>query len=140
MKLIAARPEYQIAVEPDKNRVFYQNFGAMQTAVQLPFYLADWHLTLQEVQPGFTILADLEFVNQTGSAALPPVFQAAEELLRQHGVRLVAEVHVPGEATHLLTDAVNIGTLPVRSFLDLLDAAQYLDELLIGPSRPYYPM
>jgi len=133
MKFIAVRPEYQLAVEPDKNRVFYQNFGAMQTATQLPFYLTDWQLTLQEVRPGFTILADLEFVNRAQAPSLPPVFQAAEELLRLHGVQLVAEVHVPGDPTHLLSDEVNIGRLPVRSFLRLWEAAQYLDELHAGP-------
>ena len=132
MKLIAFRSEYQITVEPLKNRAFYQNFEAMQQARRLPYYLEDWSKALQEVTPGFTILADLQFVNQTGSAALRPVFEAAERLLFRHGVRMVAEVHIPGDPTHLLSDEVNIGSLPVRSFLSLWDADQFLDDLETG--------
>ena len=36
MRLIALHLEYQLIVEPAQNRIFYQNFGPMQTAHALP--------------------------------------------------------------------------------------------------------
>lgn len=129
MLLVAARPEYQLSVEPAKNRVFYQNFGPMQGALALPHYLADWAAALAEVHPGFTILADLQVVNQSNPDLLA-TFRAVERLLAQHGAGVMAEVHVPGLPTRRHSDEVSTGAAtPVRHFLSLWEAVQYLDHL-----------
>ena len=52
MRIIALRPEYQLMVEPALNRIFYQNFGPMQTADALPHYRADWAAALAEMRAG----------------------------------------------------------------------------------------
>ncbi len=129
MRLIALRPEYQLMVEPDRNRVFYQNFAAMQTAKVLPHYLADWTAALAEVGPGFHILSDMQIVNQTSSALLAD-FQAVEQLIVARGVRVVAEVHLPGLPTRRHTDEVTTAqAMPVRQFLSIWEAAHFLDYL-----------
>jgi hypothetical protein len=128
MLLIAFRPEYQITVDPAKNRIFYQNFGQMQEAIELPHYLTDWRAALAEVQPDFSILSDMQIVNQV-NPGLRARFVAVEQLIVARGVRVVAEIHVPGLPTRRLSDAVTTSqAMPVRQFLSLWDAAQFLDE------------
>ncbi|GAA4055435.1 hypothetical protein GCM10022409_48270 [Hymenobacter glaciei] len=128
MLLIAFRSEYQLTVDPAKNRIFYQNFGQMQGATELPHYRADWSAALAQVQPGFSILSDMQVVNQA-SPALRAEFVAVEQLIVARGVRIVAEIHIPGLPTRHLSDAVTTSqAMPVRQFLNLWDAAQFLDE------------
>ena len=129
MRIIALRPEYQLMVEPALNRIFYQNFGPMQTANALPHYRADWAAALAEMRAGFHILSDMQVVNQTTSALLVD-FQAVEQLIVARGVRMVAEVHLPGLPTRRLTDEVTTAqAMPVRQFLSIWEAAHFLDYL-----------
>ena len=129
MRLIALRPEYQLMVEPARNRIFYQNFGPMQTATALPHYLADWTAALAEVQPGFHILSDMQVVNQT-SPVLLGIFKAAERLIVAHGVGAVAEVLMPGLPTRRHSDNLNMDeAMLVRQFLSIWEAAHFLDYL-----------
>ncbi|SFQ67774.1 hypothetical protein [Hymenobacter arizonensis] len=129
MRLIAFRPEYQLTVEDEKNRLFYQNFGQMQQATCLPDYVDDWKAALSEVTPGFSILSDMQVVNQV-SQDLRSKFQAVEQLIVQRGVSMVAEVHVPGLPTRRSCDEITTGqVMPVRQFLNIWDAAQFLDDL-----------
>lgn len=135
MRVIAARPEYQITVECEKNRLFYQNFGPMQQAVHLPDYLYDWKEALAEVRPGFSILSDMQVVNQTNQALLTK-FQAVEQLIVARGVSVVAEVHIPGLSTRRSCDEVTTAqAMPVRHFLTMWEAAQFLDEVGVEPVR-----
>ena len=130
MRLIALHPEYQIMVEPARNRIFYQNFGPMQLATALPYYLADWQAALAEIRPGFHILSDMQVVNQRAPELLLPLFQQVEQLLVAHEVSMVAEVHVPGLPTRRLTDAVTTAqAMPLRQFLSIWEAAHFLDYL-----------
>lgn len=129
MRLIALRPEYQLTVDHDRNRIFYQNFTSMMGASVLPHYLADWQAALAEMRSGFSILSDMQVVNQLGEL-LRPEFQAAESLIVQHGVSLVAEVHVPGLPTRRCCDTVTTSqAMVVHYFLDIWGASQFLDEL-----------
>ena len=129
MRLIALRLEYQLLVEPARNRIFYQNFGPMQTATVLPYYEADWTTALAGILPGFQILSDMQVVNQTNRALLIH-FQAVEQLIVAKGVHIVAEVHVPGLLTRRLTDEVTTSrVMPVRQFLSIWEAAHFLDYL-----------
>lgn len=128
MLLIAFRPEYQLSVDRAKNRLFYQNFASMQFAQQLPHYLVDWQAALAEVKPGFSILSDMQIVNQANIGLLPS-FQLVEQFIVKRGVRIVAEVHVPGTPTRRLTDEITTGrAMPVRHFLTVWEAMQFLDE------------
>lgn len=129
MLLVAFRPEYQLSVELAKNRIFYENFGPMRTATALPHYLVDWAATLAKVQPGFSILSDMQVTNR-GNPALLAVFRAAEQLIVAAGARVVAEVHVPGRPTRQHRDAVTTDrAMPVRHFLSFWEAAHFLDDL-----------
>ena len=129
MQLIALRPEYQLSVDYPKNRVFYQNFGQMQGATALPDYLADWAAALAEVRPGFSILSDMQLVNQV-TPALQINFQAVEQLIVARGVCIVAEIHVPGQSARRHSVRVTTSqAMPVRQFLSLWEADQFLDDL-----------
>ena len=129
MHIVAFRPEYQLTVECEKNRLFYQNFGQMQQATALPNYLDDWKAALSEVRPGFSILSDMQVVNQANQGLLTN-FQAVEQLIVARGVNVVAEVHVPGLPTRRCCDAVTTAqAMPVRQFLTIWEAVQFLDEV-----------
>jgi len=129
MRLIVIRPEYQLTVDHARNRLFYQNFEQMQGATSLPHYLDDWAAALAEVHPGFCMLSDMQVVNQA-SRELLPQFQAAERLIVQRGVSMVAEVHVPGLPTRRYSDEVTTSqAMPVRHFLSVWEAAHFLDTL-----------
>lgn len=132
MRLIATRPEYQLTVDPSQNRIFYQNFGHMRAASALPHYRTDWGAALAEVHPGFSILSDMQVVNEEGTSLMSE-FQAVEQLIVQHGVRLVAEVHMPGSPTRRCHETVTTNqAMPVEYFLDILDATHFLDNLPVG--------
>ena len=78
MVTIALRPEYRLTVDPAKNRVFYQNFERMQWATSLPRYVADWAAALAEVRVGFSILSNMQMVNQVSPLVPLPGFLAVE--------------------------------------------------------------
>ncbi|WP_035557725.1 hypothetical protein [Hymenobacter sp. IS2118] len=134
MHLIAFRPEYQLTVEHEKNRLFYQNFGPMQWATTLPHYLADWKAALAEIRPGFSILSDMQVVNQSNQDLLAH-FQAVEQMIVARGITVVAEVHVPGQSTRRYCDDVTTAqAMPVSQFLTMWEAAQFLDEAANDPA------
>lgn len=115
--------------EPARNRIFYQNFGSMRTATVLPHYLTDWTKALAGVGPDFDILSDMQVVNQLDSCLLTD-FQAVEQLIVAHNVRMVAEVHLPGLPTRRYCDEVTTSrAMPVRQFLSIWEAAHFLDYL-----------
>lgn len=129
MRIIAFRPEYQILVEDAKNRVFYQNLPPMRLAMALPHYLSDWATALAEVAPGFTILCDMQVVNQACPELLAR-FRTVERLIVERGVSIVAEVHIPGLPTRRVTDEVTTShAMPVRHFLSIWEGAQFLDDI-----------
>lgn len=139
MRIIATRPEYQITVECEKNRLFYQNFGHMQQATTLPNYLSDWTEALTEVRPGFSILSDMQVVNQSNQDLLTD-FQAVEQLIVERGVSIVAEVHVPGLSTRRCCDEVTTAqAMPVRHFLTIWEAVQFLDDAVVDPALVLAP-
>jgi hypothetical protein len=128
MLQVALRTEYQLSVDPARNRVFYQNFAGMQFAQALPHYLDDWAAALQQVRPGFSILSDMRIVNQANPELLVS-FQTVEQQIVAHGVRLLAEVHVPGLPTRLYSDYIdNTQAMPVQHCLSVWEALQFLDE------------
>lgn len=128
MVLLALRPEYQLSVDQTRNCLFYQNFEAMQFAYELPHYVADWQAALTYIRPGFRLLSDMQIVNQANPALLV-TFQEVEQLIVDHGVHLMAEVHIPGFPTrHYSTDINNGQAMTVRHFLSVWEALQFLDE------------
>lgn len=50
MQLVAFRPEYQITVEPLRNRIFYKHY-AEPAAATLPHYLTDWSTRSKPCSP-----------------------------------------------------------------------------------------
>jgi hypothetical protein len=105
----------------------------MQHAQALPHYLDDWQAALAEVRPGFTILSDMQVVNQANQA-LNVGFKAVEQLIAEHGVRMVAEVHVPGLPTRRCIDEVTTSqAMPVYQFMSIWEAVHFLDAHELQP-------
>jgi hypothetical protein len=133
MRLIAFRPEYQITVEPNRNRIFYKHYPELAQAAELPDYVSDWRQALAEMRPGFTILSDMTALDSV-SALLAALIAEAQQLAIEYGVGLVAAVHAPDSATHRAALAGELDSaLPVRSFIDLWEADKFLDGTREGP-------
>lgn len=129
MPLIAFRPECQITVDPLKNHIFHKVFAELQTASALPLYLENWAAALAEVQPHFSILADVSSLTDT-NVALQPIYAAAQPLVVGRGVAMVAETYRPNSPSHQASLRLSATTqLPVRPFLDAWEADQFLDSL-----------
>ena len=127
MRLIAFRPEYQITVEPARNRIFYKHYPELAQATDLPDYLADWALALAEVRPGFTVLSDMTALDDV-SATLHALIIEAQELAQRRGAGPVAAVYAPESAQYRAALAGETDTvLDVRSFTDLWEADKFLD-------------
>lgn len=134
MQLIAFCPEYQITVEPDRNRIFYKHYAELAQAKELPNYLNDWRLALAIMQPGFTILSDMTDL-PTVSDHLAELIGLAQQLVLGMGVRQVATVHAPSSETYYISETVRAeSALPVRTFTDLWEADKFLDELVSDPA------
>ncbi|GAA4359293.1 hypothetical protein GCM10023185_25810 [Hymenobacter saemangeumensis] len=135
MRLIAFRPEYQLTVDPARNRIFYKHYQELGDAVDLPDYLTDWQQALDAVQTGFTILTDVTNLPST-SEQLMQLFVQAQQLCVSRGVRQVAEVHSPEADTYKNSRlAREQSAMPVRTFSDLWEADKYLDDLAAPEAR-----
>lgn len=130
MRLIAFRPEYQITVEPARNRIFYKHYAELASANELPDYLNDWEQALEAMRPSFTILSDMTDL-PTVSDHLADLITRAQQLIIGRGVRLVAAVHAPGSETYFASETVRQESgLSLRTFTDLWEADRFLDELV----------
>lgn len=130
MRLIAFRSEYQLTVEPARNRIFYKHYAEQANGCPLPDFLDDWQQALEALQPGFTILSDLTAL-PTVSNHLSRLIVRAQQLVLGHGVRLVAAVHAPDSETYYASQALGQeSVLPIRTFTDLWEADKFLDELV----------
>ena len=129
MNLVAFRPEYQITVEPARNRIFYKHYAELAEANELPDYLADWRLALAAMRPGFTILSDMTDL-PTVSDDLAGLVGQAQQLVLSYGLLLMATVHAPGSETYYASHTVREDSgMPMRTFTDLWEADKFLDEL-----------
>ncbi|UYZ62680.1 hypothetical protein [Hymenobacter weizhouensis] len=128
MALIAFRSEYQLSTDSERNRIFYKPYAPIQTAQELPHFLADWEQTLSAVQPDFTVLVDLSEYEQPNSLLFDQTVQV-QRILVSAGVRLVAEVHLPAANRLDSEQAVEQSNMPVRYFTDLWEADQFLNTL-----------
>ncbi len=128
MALIAFRTEYQITVEPLKNRLCYKVFSEMQDAAALPHYLADWAAALDALQPGFTILTDVSSFGQSNPSLLP-LYVATQQLITARRVAMVAEIYRLGSPSHDSNERISQRSgMPVRTFVDSWEADKFLDK------------
>ena len=129
MHLTAFRTEYQITVEPARNRIFYKHYAELASASELPDYLSDWQYALKAMQPGFTILSDMTNLPSV-SAHLTELIEQVQQLVIRQGVRLVAAVYPLGSETYYASEVMRKESgLPMRAFMDLWEADKFLDEL-----------
>ena len=126
-RLIAFRSEYQITVEPIRNRLFYKHYAELTHTAALPDYLPDWEQALEVVRPGFTILSDMTDL-PTVSDQRAGLIGQAQLLVMRRGVRLVAAVHAPGSETYHARNTVREeSSRPIRTFTDRWGADKFLD-------------
>ncbi len=91
IKKIVSNDFYELAVNNEKNRVFFKIFGFWKDPSDVPDYLADWERTTDELSPGFTIVSDFRQM-KTPSTAVAPLHQATQEFLVKKGLDRTAEI------------------------------------------------
>ena len=130
MRLIAFRPEYQITVEPsrNRNRILYRHFAELAHAQELPEYLHDWQQALDAMTPGFTTLSDMTELADV-SGPLAELFGQVQHMLDGRGLRMIATVYATGHNLH----EASTSERPRRVFTDLWEADKFLNELAVEP-------
>lgn len=92
MELIKIKADhYVLEADKEKNQVYFKLFGDIPSVNEISRFESDWMSTIDNLQKGFTILADLREMKP-----LPPdVAQLNQEIqgqLMQRGCKKVAQV------------------------------------------------
>lgn len=125
---IAKREKYTIAVDPDKNRIYYTPIGFWQNPEDFPNYFQDWEKALAQVKPGFTGLADLTQFKTPGPK-VKAMLEKGQKALNDAGLGKAAELY--GEDAFVEQSHDNIAKrsgLKRLSFKELWKAEAWLDE------------
>jgi hypothetical protein len=125
---IATREKYMLAVDPDKNRIYYTMTGFWHNPEDFPNYVQDWEKTLAQVKRGFTILTDLTKFKTPGPK-IKPILEKAQKALNDAGLKKTAELY--GKDVLVEQSVDNIAKrsgMKKLSFKELWKAEAWLDE------------
>jgi hypothetical protein len=89
---IANREKYSLAVDPDKNRIYYTMTGFWHNPEDFPYYFQDWEKAMAQVKEGFTVLADVTNFKTPGPK-IKPMFEKAQQKANEAGMRKNAELY-----------------------------------------------
>ncbi|MDJ1486091.1 hypothetical protein QNI16_36755 [Cytophagaceae bacterium YF14B1] len=130
MKEIAKTPQYEIAIDETKNRVYLKVLGYWRNAESVANYISDWRKTLALLKPNFTLLTDLTTM-LTHPAEVLGIHKQAQELLTENGLRHTAEVAPKDFVTAFqLSKVAKSSQMPVRQFPTVAEAEAFLDTLI----------
>jgi hypothetical protein len=135
MDLIAYRPQYRIYLHAAGNHIHYERLEEMTLATELPHYLADIERALQRVRPGFTVLSDLRRTLGPNPQLLP-LFRQVRQLLWDHGVGLMVEVHPTSPSGPKFMEQVRAqsAAIPTQLFTNLQEAEAFLQQFRARPT------
>ncbi|GAK60925.1 hypothetical protein U27_00823 [Candidatus Vecturithrix granuli] len=91
MQTIANTPNYMLAVDPSKNRIYWTPNGLWDKTMSAPELVGNWEKARQRVLSGFTILVDARQI-KTLSAEWADTFEQIQELMVTSGLMASAEV------------------------------------------------
>ncbi|MBC6696841.1 hypothetical protein [Hymenobacter sp. BT190] len=129
MELVAYRPQYHIYLHAASNHILYKRLEEMTLATELPYYIADIERALGLVQPGFTVLSDLRRTLGPNPQMLP-VFRQVRQLLQDHGVAMMVEVHPLALSVPKFMQQVRAQSedIPTHIFTDIREAEAFLQQ------------
>ena len=125
---IAKREKYTLAVDPDKNRIYYTMTGFWQNPEDFPNYFQDWEKAIAQVKKGFTVLTDMAQFKTPGPKT-KAMFEKAQKALNDAGLKKTAELY--GEDALVEQSVDNIAKrsgMKKLSFKELWKAEAWLDE------------
>lgn len=130
MMVIANVPFYELRVNKQKNRIYFCAQTTLSAPSQVPDFFQDWQRALQEVDRGFTFLADLSKVE-----AFPHNLEAmtvqAQKAMVAAGIYQAAEVFTKEEVELRLTQISKLSDYPLNIFDNTQDAERWLDEVMV---------
>ncbi|GAK53348.1 hypothetical protein U14_04613 [Candidatus Moduliflexus flocculans] len=127
-RIIAAREQYRLEVDPAKNRIYYTMSGFWRDPADFPDYFEDYKKAVAAVRPGFTVLTDVrEF--KAPAQSVKPLFDEQQRRLNKAGLKKVAEVFSQNAIVKLSLDHIaKRSGMQKRDFTDFADAEAWLDE------------
>ncbi|KAA9331896.1 hypothetical protein [Adhaeribacter soli] len=105
MIIITRNQFYELVYSPAKNRIYFTIRGYWRNPEQVPDFFADWQKALQQTQPGFTVLADLQEMITHPVAVKEMHFKVASSLLAA-GISYIAEVSPIDKIAVLQTSSI----------------------------------
>ena len=127
-RTIAKREQYQIEVDSDKNRMYYTMRGFWNSPADFPDYSNDCDKGVAAVKPGFTLLVDIRDF-KTPSLSVKPMFEERQRILKNAGLKKVAEVFSHDVIAQMSLDSVaRRSGMQKRNFTDMAEAEAWLDE------------
>lgn len=126
MKEIAKTEYYEIRVDESKNRIHLTIIGFWKDRTKLRDYLPDLRRAVEEVAPGFTVLADLTKM-KTPMPEIGELHEEAQRVVSQAGLSRTAEI-VSGIVERMAAERYSKSSgMNKRSFADLAEAENWLD-------------
>jgi len=131
MQIIANTPNYTLAVDPSKNRIYWTPRGLWDKTMSAPELVSHWEKARQRVLSGFTILVDARQI-KTLSADWADTFRQIQELMVTSGLMASAEVLPEDAITKMQAKRVSRQSGMRREVFDSVEEAEkWLDSLRV---------
>ena len=88
---IATREKYTLAVDLDKNRLYFTPIGFWQNPEDFPNFFQDWEKAIAQMKKGFTGLGDMTKFKTPGPK-IKPMLEKVQKMTNDAGLRKTAEV------------------------------------------------
>jgi hypothetical protein len=125
---IAKREKYTLAVDPDKNRIYFTPTGFWQNPEDFPNFFQDWEKTIAQLKKGFTGLTDVRQFKTPGPK-VKAMFEKSQKILNDAGMGKAAELF--GEDALVEQSVDNLAKrsgMKKLNFKELWKAEAWLDE------------
>lgn len=125
---IATNDQYDLRVDPDKNRAYLTIKGYWRNVDQVSGYLTHWKEALTKLNSNFTLLTDASQM-KTHPADVKNLHNEAQKFIIKAGVKQVAEVQ-SNVIAHAQLDAVSSQSkMPKKNFSSREEAEAFLDSI-----------
>lgn len=120
-------PHYRLAIDPAKNRLYITIIGFWRQKEDVADYIKELALSLDRLQPGFTLLTDLRAMKAHPLEVMEIHIQA-QRLVVGQGLLQTAEVFNSSLVQFQTQKYSDKSSMKLKQFASIQEAELYLDE------------
>jgi hypothetical protein len=124
---VSKTPQYELAVDKAKNRIYLKIIGFWRNPEQVSEYLNDLNRAIGLVSPPFTFLTDATEM-KIHPGTVREIHAEAQNLITNNGVLKVAEIQADKVSEIQLESLSKSTKMPKMRFTDQVEAEKWLDE------------